>query len=171
MQLVRKRLPVLSRSACLAGRDDTGRGLLRGYEKLPPRRNLRNDCADSPGGSIDPSQYSGGPRSREHRLLHSVSADRAGLDKGAGNSPSSGATRGALGAGQAGTTAEPNGGDREDASFAHSGAAAERGAAVSRLLATRYSLFLLRVTRLLATRHSLFALRLAKRPAAPGTLA
>ena len=60
MQLVRDRLPVLSRSACLAGRHDIGRGLLPCHENLSARRNLWNDRTNSSIGSVDPRQIAEG---------------------------------------------------------------------------------------------------------------
>jgi len=153
MELARDQLPVLSRFARLAGGHGIGGGLLSGYANLSAQRNLWNDSANSSISRIDPRQRGRGPRSREYRLVHPVSADRARFHKGARDSSSSCTSRRVLGIGHTRTAAEPKRRSRENASIAHSGLAAEGGRAVTFC----YSPF--------AIRYSLFSHALAKRRA------
>jgi len=78
---------ILPRLASLARSNDTGRDVLSSDQSLSEGRTLRHDQPDTQSGSVSPSEHSGGVREGESRGLHSVSANRAGVSQGTGDSP------------------------------------------------------------------------------------
>src|ERR1043166_5650960 len=74
---------LLPRPEGLAGQHGVGRDLLSPDQDVSARRAIRDVVADQAFGFVDSSKHRGRTRSREYAVIHSVSANRTRLAKGA----------------------------------------------------------------------------------------
>ena len=81
----RRQISILSRSACLAERDDSCRKLLLRNKKIPARRDVWSDLSNSARSDLNTGKYRRGSRPREIRQFYSPSADFSGFAQRIGN--------------------------------------------------------------------------------------